>query len=85
MFLSNNYSRTTTVGAGSVRVIFWVQPWAPDGRGQTTSAMVVRRIAGSVRVIFWVQPWAPDGRGQTTSAMVVRRIAGRIFCISPST
>jgi hypothetical protein len=43
VFLSNNYSQTTTVGAGGVRVILWVQPWAPAGCGQTTTAMVFRR------------------------------------------
>jgi hypothetical protein len=31
------------------RVIFWVQPWAPAGCGQTTAAMVFRRIAGRNR------------------------------------
>jgi 2,4'-dihydroxyacetophenone dioxygenase len=39
------------------RVIFWVQPWAPAGCGQTTSAMVVRRtdivftITGSIEFL----------------------------------
>jgi hypothetical protein len=48
VFLSNNHSQTTTVGAGGVRVIFWVQPWAPAGCGQTTAAMVVRRVQYSL-------------------------------------
>jgi hypothetical protein len=35
------------------RVIFWVQPWAPAGCGQTTAAVVVRRIAGRVKGEEW--------------------------------
>jgi hypothetical protein len=47
VFLSNDHSRTTTVGAARVRAIFWVRPWR-GGCGRTTAAAVVRRLAGDI-------------------------------------